>query len=148
MWINKQAKFDYFIEDRFEAGIKLMGWEVKAIRNGNVRIEDAYVRASDHGLVVTGLDIAPTANSGVEDNQRHRDRIALLHRKEIEKILEAISQKGYTCVVTKLYWAEGKGILKCEVALGKGKNTRDKRDVIKARDLDRAAQAERRGYGA
>ena len=142
MWVNKKAGFDYFIDTRFEAGIKLLGWEVKSIRNGNVKIHDAYVKAVGGNLCLVGMDIDPPAPDSGDTSLRYRDRVVLLHNAEIQKIRDAVEKKGYTCVVTKLYWAKGKGILKCEVALAKGKNARDKRDVIRERDISRESSRE------
>ena len=130
---NKRAKFDYFLEDKFEAGVVLEGWEVKALRAGKAQLTDSYVIFKDGEAWLLGSQITPlqtVSTHVVADPQRTRK--LLLGRKEIDKIAGASEQKGYTVLCTKLYWK--KHMVKAEIALGKGKANRDKRDTIKERE--------------
>ena len=130
---NKRAKFDYFLEDKFEAGVVLEGWEVKALRAGKAQLTDSYVIFKDGEAWLLGSQITPlqtVSTHVVADPQRTRK--LLLSRKEIDKIAGASEQKGYTVLCTKLYWK--KHMVKAEIALGKGKANRDKRDTIKERE--------------
>lgn len=130
---NKRAKFDYFLEDKFEAGLVLEGWEVKALRAGKAQLTDSYVIFKDGEAWLLGSQITPlptTSTHVIADPQRTRK--LLLNAKEIDHIQGAAEQKGYTVLCTSLYWK--KHMVKAEIALGKGKATRDKRDTIKERE--------------
>jgi SsrA-binding protein len=136
---NKKARFDYSIEDAYEAGIVLSGWEVKALREGKVQLVDSYVIFKNNeawllGSVITPLQTAST--HFVTDPQRTRK--LLLNRRELNKLMEQVEQKGYTCVCTKLYWKAH--LIKAEIALAKGKATHDKRATEKERDWNREKQ--------
>lgn len=131
--VNKKANHDYFIEDRFEAGIALMGWEVKSLRAKKVQLVDSHVIIKDGEAWLIGSQIVPllSASSHVFADPT-RTRKLLLKRKELAQIFAGVQQKGYTCVCTKIYW---KGhLVKCQVALAKGKQTFDKREVAKERE--------------
>ncbi|MFP8966643.1 SsrA-binding protein SmpB [Pokkaliibacter sp. CJK22405] len=133
---NKRARHDYHIEERFEAGLVLMGWEVKSLRAGKGSLADAYVIIKDGYASIVGTHISPllTASSHVVCNPT-RERSLLLHQREIDSLEDAINQKGYTCVPLSLYW---KGhLVKCDIALVKGKKLYDKRDAEKDRDWAR-----------
>lgn len=137
--VNKKANHDYFIEDRFEAGIALLGWEVKSLRQKKVQLVDSHVIVKDGEAWLLGSQITPllSASSHVVADPT-RTRKLLLHRKELARIFAGIQQKGYTCVCTKLYW---KGhLIKCQVALAKGKHNFDKREVTKEREWNIAKQ--------
>lgn len=137
--VNKKANHDYFIEDRFEAGIALLGWEVKSLRQKKVQLVDSHVIVKDGEAWLLGSQITPllSASSHVIADPT-RTRKLLLHSKELARIFAGIQQKGYTCVCTKMYW---KGhLVKCQVALAKGKHTFDKREVEKEREWNIAKQ--------
>lgn len=131
--LNKKARHDYFIEDKYEAGLTLTGWEVKALRAGKCQLLDSYVIITEGEAWLTGALINPlqTASTHVVAEPR-RDRKLLLHKREIEKLEHQSQAKGYTCVCTALYWKGHR--VKAEVALAKGKQTHDKRATVKDRD--------------
>jgi len=131
--VNKKANHDYFIEDRFEAGIMLVGWEVKSLREKKVQLVDSHVIIKDGEAWLLGSQINPllAASSHVIADPT-RTRKLLLNRKELSRIFAGIQQKGYTCVCSKMYW---KGhLIKCQIALAKGKHDYDKRQVEKDRE--------------
>lgn len=131
--VNKKANHDFFIGDKFEAGIALTGWEVKSLRQKKIQLVDSHVIIKNGEAYLLGAQITPldTASSHVVADPT-RTRKLLLHRKELARIFSAIQQKGHTCVCTKLYW---KGhLVKCQVALAKGKQSFDKRASIKERE--------------
>ncbi|MEE4361553.1 MAG: SsrA-binding protein SmpB [Pseudomonadales bacterium] len=134
--VNRRAKFDYHLEDRFEAGLALEGWEVKAMRDGRAQLVDSYVLIRNGEAFLLGARINPSPSASthqVADPDRMRK--LLLHRRELARIIGAVSTKGYTCVATSLYW---KGPLaKCEIALAKGKREVDKRQDKKEKDWQR-----------
>jgi SsrA-binding protein len=130
---NKKARHDYFIQDTFEAGISLLGWEVKALRMKKVQMTDSYVLLKDGEAFLLGCNINPldtTSTHVIADPTRTKK--LLLHAKELSKIFAATQQKGHTCVATKMYW---KGhLVKCQIALAKGKQDHDKRATVKDRE--------------
>jgi SsrA-binding protein len=137
--VNKKANHDYFIEDRFEAGLVLLGWEMKSLREKKVQLVDSHVIVKNGEAWLLGAQIVPllSASSHVIADPT-RTRKLLLNRKELSRIFEGIQQKGYTCVCTKMYW---KGhLIKCQVALAKGKHNYDKREVAKEREWNIAKQ--------
>lgn len=134
--LNKKAKHDFFIEDRFEAGIVLQGWEVKSLREGRIQIVDAHVFLKNGEAFISNLLITPllTASTHIHP-EATRVRKLLLHRSEINKLVGAVERKGYTMVPTALYWKHGK--VKAEIGLAKGKQMHDKRATEKDRDWKR-----------
>jgi SsrA-binding protein len=131
--VNKKANHDFFIGDKFEAGIALTGWEVKSLRQKKIQLVDSHVIVKNGEAYLLGAQITPldTASSHVVADPT-RTRKLLLHKKELARIFSAIQQKGHTCVCTKLYW---KGhLVKCQIALAKGKHSFDKRASIKERE--------------
>lgn len=137
--LNKKAKFDYELSDRFEAGLVLLGWEVKSLRAGKTQLTDCYVIFKNDEAWILGALITPlptVSTHFVVDPTRTRK--LLLNRREISRLQEASQQKGYTVVVTALYWKEH--LVKCEIALAKGKQEHDKRDTEKDRDWQRQKQ--------
>ena len=130
---NKKARHDYYIEDSFEAGIELLGWEVKSLRLKKVELVDSYVLTKDGEAFLLGCNITPlntTSTHTVADPSRTKK--LLLHKKELAKLFSATQKKGHTCVCTKLYW---KGhLVKCQIALAKGKQAHDKRSSVKERE--------------
>jgi SsrA-binding protein len=134
--LNKKAKFDYFIEERFEAGLVLEGWEVKSIRAGRVQLRDSYILLKDNeawlfGALITPL---PTASTHIQPDPQ-RNRKLLMHRKELDKLIGAVERKGYALIPTAMYWKHGR--VKLEIGLAHGKKAHDKRQTIKERDWQR-----------
>lgn len=133
---NKKARFDYFIEDTFEAGMELKGWEVKALREGKAQLVDSYVIFKNGEALLLGALITPLVSASTHYvTDPTRTRRLLLNRREIDKLAEKVEQKGYTCVCTKLYWKAH--LIKAEIALAKGKADYDKRATEKERDWNR-----------
>jgi len=133
---NKKARHDFFIEDRFEAGLALEGWEVKSLRAGQVQIRDSYIllkggEAFLFGALITPL---PTASTHINPDPQ-RDRKLLLHRNELGKLIGAVERKGYALIPTAMYWKRGRA--KIEIGLAKGKKSYDKRATEKERDWNR-----------
>lgn len=136
---NKKAIFNYFIEERFEAGMVLEGWEVKAAREGKVQLTDGYVVIRDGELYLIGCQINPlhTASSHVTPD-KVRTKKLLMKKDEIKRLIGKVEQKGHTLVPVNLHWKNGK--IKCEIALAKGKAEHDKRDTIKDREGKREVE--------
>ncbi|BEU04242.1 SsrA-binding protein [Agarivorans sp. OAG1] len=134
--LNKKARHEYRIEDKFEAGMELQGWEVKSMRTGKVNIAESYVYVRDGEAFVSGLNIQPLISASthvVADPTRIRK--LLLNRRELDKLIGAVERQGYTIVATALYW---KGSwAKLEVGLAKGKKDQDKREDEKDREWQR-----------
>jgi SsrA-binding protein len=133
---NKKAFFDYFIEERHEAGLVLEGWEVKAIRAGRSQIKEAYVVVRDAEIFLIGAHISPllSASTHIKPDPL-RTRKLLLHEEEIKKLIGKVEQKGYTLVPLNLHYTKGR--VKCEIGLAKGKKLHDKRETEKNRDWQR-----------
>ena len=136
---NKKAAYNYFFEEKFEAGLVLQGWEVKSLREGKVQLTDGYVVIRAGEMYLIGLQINPlnTASSHVSPDAV-RTRKLLLHKEEIRRLTGKVEQKGYTLVALNLHWKNGK--VKCEIALAKGKAEHDKRDTIKDREGKREVE--------
>ncbi|HEY0825839.1 MAG TPA: SsrA-binding protein SmpB [Ramlibacter sp.] len=136
---NKKAAFNYFFEERYEAGVVLQGWEVKAAREGKAQLTDGYVVIRDGELFLIGCQITPlkTASTHVNPEQQRTKKL-LMHKDEIRRLIGKVEQKGHTLVPIQMYWKAGK--VKCEIALAKGKATHDKRDVIKDREGKREVE--------
>lgn len=134
--VNKKARFDYHLEDRFEAGIALEGWEVKSLRAGRVQLVDSYVIIKNNEAFLLGAIITPlqTVSTHYTPEPR-RTRKLLLHREELNKLIGAVERKGYTLVALAMYWKRGK--CKVEIGLAKGKQAHDKRDSERDRDWQR-----------
>jgi SsrA-binding protein len=132
---NRRATFDYDLLDRFEAGLALKGTEIKSIRAHQVSLQRAYVQARDGELWLLESNIAPYAQASRENHEPTRPRKLLLHRREINKIIDELTQKSLTMVPTRLYLKEGRA--KLEVALARGKRKYDKREDIARRESDR-----------
>ncbi len=144
--LNKKALHDYYIEQRFEAGIALAGWEIKSLRAGKGQLTDSYVLLKDGEAWLLGSHITPlNAASTHVIADPTRTRKLLLHGKELDKLQSAVQQKGFACVALALYWK--KHLVKCEIALGKGKKEYDKRAVEKERDSNREIQRAVRSKG-
>jgi len=133
---NKRASHDYLLEDRFEAGMVLEGWEVKSLRAGKAQLVDSYVMIRNGEAWLLGANFSPLSSASthvIADPQRTRK--LLLNQRELVKIMAATQQKGYSCVTTKLYWKGNR--VKCEIALGRGKKMHDKRASLKDREWSR-----------
>jgi SsrA-binding protein len=137
---NRKAFHDYFIEDRFEAGIMLEGWEVKAIRDGRVQLKEAYVIVRKGEIFLFGAHISalPTASTHIHP-EAVRTRKLLLHAAEIDKLISKVERSGYTLVPINLHFLKGR--IKCEIGLAKGKKQHDKRATEKDRDSHREVQS-------
>ncbi|MGB0450095.1 MAG: SsrA-binding protein SmpB [Porticoccaceae bacterium] len=137
--LNKKAKHNYFLEQKFEAGIALMGWEVKSLRDGKVNLTDTYVLIQNGEAWLIGTNITPLKTASTHYvTEPVRSRKLLLNRRELDKLEAGVNQKGHTCVCTALYWKNH--LVKCEIALAKGKADFDKRQDEKERDWDRQKQ--------
>jgi len=136
---NKRASFDYQLEESFEAGVALSGWEVKSLRMGKVQLTDSYVLLKDGEAFLLGVNITPLDTASTHFvTDPIRTRKLLLHKKQLAKIHAATAQKGKACVCTALYW---KGhLVKAKIALAHGKQTHDKRDTEKDREWGRQKQ--------
>ena len=134
--LNKKAGHDFFIEERYEAGIALEGWEVKSLRAGRVNIKESYVVIKENEAWLLGCLITPlpTASTHIQPDPT-RTRKLLLHRGELNKLIGAVERKGYTLVPTAMYWKRGRA--KLEVGLAKGKKQHDKRATEKDREWQR-----------
>lgn len=137
---NKKAFHDYFIEERFEAGMVLEGWEVKSIRAGRVQLKEAYVIVRSGEVFLFGAHISPlpTASTHIHPDPV-RTRKLLLNADEIKKLIGKVERAGYTLVPLNLHYIRGR--IKCEIGLAKGKKQHDKRDTEKQRDVQREIQA-------
>ena len=136
---NKKAFFNYFFEERYEAGMVLEGWEVKSIREGKVQLTDGYVVIREGEMFIIGCLINALRTASTHINpETGRTRKLLLKKEEIKRLTGKIEQKGYTLVPINLHWKNGR--VKCEIALGKGKAEHDKRDTIKDREGKREVE--------
>lgn|SRR5208283_3318532 len=134
--VNRKARFDYFIEDRYEAGLSLMGWEVKSMRAGKAQIAEAYVYLKDGEAYLFGAHInALNSASTHVATDPTRTRKLLLNRRELDHLIGAVERRGYTLVPLQLYWKQGRA--KLEIGLAKGKKQHDKRAADKDRDWQR-----------
>lgn len=136
---NKKAWHDYFIEQKFEAGLALEGWEVKALRAGRAQLKESYVVVLKGEIYLLGSHISPltSASTHVKPDPT-RTRKLLLHQEEINKLIGSVERKGYTLIPLSLYWKRGKA--KLEIGLAKGKQLHDKRATIKTREAQREAE--------
>ncbi|MBN8739464.1 MAG: SsrA-binding protein [Lysobacterales bacterium 69-70] len=143
--LNKRARYDYHIDDRYEAGLALQGWEVKSLRAGRVNFGDAYALIKAGELYLFGAQITPLIQASthvVADDRRTRK--LLLHREEIDKLIGAVERKGYTLIPTALYWKNNR--VKVEIGLARGKQEHDKRATEKERDWNREKQRTMRAH--
>jgi SsrA-binding protein len=137
---NKKAFHDYFIEETFQAGIELVGTEVKSLRAGKCNLRDSYVVVENGQALITGMHISPYEFGNIFNKDPLRKRRLLLHKYEIEKLRRATTQQGFTIVPLKVYFR--KSLVKVDVALAKGKKNYDKRDSIAKKDQRREAEKE------
>src|SRR3990167_11003866 len=133
---NKKARHDYTIEQQFEAGLALEGWEVKSIREGRIQLRDSYVifKKGEAWLIGTHISPLPTVSTHITP-EPDRSRKLLLHQHELNKLTMAVQREGYTVVPLDLHWHKNR--VKAEIALAKGKKSHDKRETIKRREWER-----------
>jgi SsrA-binding protein len=136
---NRKAFHDFHLLETFEAGVVLLGTEVKAIREGRVNLRDSYARVEDGEVFLYNVTISPYSHRGYADHEPLRRRKLLLHRDEIRKLIGKTVEKGMTLVPVRLYFKGGK--VKVAVSLAKGKKEYDKRETIKRREIDRETRA-------
>lgn len=137
---NKRARFDYHFDDKIEAGLSLQGWEVKSMREGKVQLVDSYVIFQNSDAYLVGMQVQPLKTVSTHYvTEPNRSRKLLMHRKEIDRYRAAAEQKGYTVVCTSLYWKDH--LVKCQIALAKGKQLHDKRATEKERDWNRQKES-------
>ena len=132
---NKKAYHDYFIEEKYEAGIALHGTEVKSLRMGKCSIKESFVKIEDDGIYIQGMHISPYEKGNIFNRDPLRTRKLLLHKREINKLRGAIAQKGYTIVPLQVYFKDA--LVKVEIGLAKGKKLYDKRQDIAKKDAAR-----------
>ena len=136
---NRKAFHDFHLLESFEAGLVLLGTEVKAIREGRVNLRDSFARVEDGEVFIYNVHISPYSHRGYADHEPLRRRKLLLHRSEIRKLIGKTVEKGMTLVPVRLYFKDGR--VKVSVSLAKGKKDYDKRDTIKKREVDRETRA-------
>ena len=132
---NKKARFEYFIQETFEAGLALKGTEIKSIRLGQISLQEAYVRTDGKQAWLVGAHVAPYGHASATQHDPARERKLLLHKREIKTLWDAVRIKGMTIVPMKVYLKAGRA--KLEIGIAKGKKQYDKRDSIKERDIAR-----------
>jgi SsrA-binding protein len=135
---NRKARYEYHISDSVEAGIALVGTEVKSIRAGNVNFQDAFAMVKDGELLLMSLHISPFDKGNIFNHDPVRVRKLLVHKKEIRRLAESVNEKGYTLIPLRIY-LKGRRV-KVEIGVAKGKKTYDKREAIKERDVKRELQ--------
>jgi SsrA-binding protein len=136
--LNKRASYDYFLLDKYEAGIVLQGTEIKSIRRNSANIKDAYVVIKDYEAYVINMNISIYEQGNIFNHEPLRTRKLLLHKKEIIRLQAKVKEEGYTLVPTKLYFVKGRA--KLEFALAKGKKNYDKRESEKSKSMDKEAR--------
>nr|VFK31537.1 MAG: SsrA-binding protein [Candidatus Kentron sp. MB]VFK33194.1 MAG: SsrA-binding protein [Candidatus Kentron sp. MB]VFK76043.1 MAG: SsrA-binding protein [Candidatus Kentron sp. MB] len=137
--LNKKVRYDYFIEERLEAGIALEGWEVKSLRAGRIQLKESYVLLKGNEVWLFGAHLSPLASASTHVNADPlRTRKLLLHRKEISRLIGIVERRGYTLVPTAMYWKQGRA--KLEIGTARGKKQFDKRATEKDRDWAREKQ--------
>ena len=136
---NRSASFNYFLTDKYEAGVALRGTEVKSIREGKANLKDAYGLLKDGECFLLNAHIGPFSHGNAMNHESLRTRKLLLHQKEIEQLQAATKQKGFTLIPVRLYFRNGR--VKCEIALAKGKMEYDKRATERKREADNEAKS-------
>jgi len=141
---NKKARFDYFIEDEYEAGLVLLGTEVKSLRMGRANLKDAYARIKKGEVFVYQMHIGPYPFAYYDNHEALRPRKLLLQKQEIKRLYGKLNEKGFSLIPLKLYFKEGKA--KLTLGLAKGKKKYDKREAIRRRDEQRDLERSKKGY--
>ncbi|MEL7646018.1 MAG: SsrA-binding protein SmpB [Anaerolineaceae bacterium] len=132
---NRKARFEYFLQESFEAGLELKGTEIKSIRKGQISLQEAYVRTDGKQAWLVGAHVAPYEHAGAYQHDPDRERKLLLHKREIRELWDAVRIKGMTIVPVRVYLKAGRA--KLEIAIAKGKKQYDKREAIKQKDIER-----------
>lgn len=135
---NKKAYHDYFIEEKYEAGLVLVGTEVKSLRDGKCSIKESYVKVDNGEVYIIGMNISPFEKGNIFNKDPLRTRKLLLHKGEINKLLGVSSETGYTIMPLQVYFKDGKA--KIEIGIAKGKHNYDKRNDIRTKDMKREAE--------
>jgi len=141
---NRKAYHDYFIEEKFEAGISLLGTEVKSLRGGRANLKDSYVIIKDGEALLLNCHISPYSHGNIQNHDPLRTRKLLLHKKEISKLWGNMTQKGLTLIPLKIYFVRGKA--KVEIGLAKGKRQYEKRESIKEKEANREIERHMKTY--
>ena len=136
---NRKARHEYHLYDTYEAGVVLLGTEVKAIREGRVNIRDSYGRVEDGEIFLYNLHISPYSHRGYAEHEPLRRRKLLLNKREIRKLVGKTLERGFTLVPVRIYFKRGR--VKVAISLAKGKKTHDKRETIRRREIDRETRA-------
>jgi len=142
--VNRKARYEYFIEDEYEAGLVLKGTEVKSLRLGKVNLKDSYARIKDGEVFIYQMHIGSYPFAYYDNHDPLRPRKLLLHKREIKRLYSKVNEKGHSLVALKIYFKKGKA--KITIALAKGKRKYDKREAIKRRDEKRDLDRERKQY--
>jgi SsrA-binding protein len=141
---NRKAYHDYFIEEKFEAGIMLQGTEVKSLREGRVNLQDSYASVKGDEIFLHHCHISPYSHGNIMNHEPLRTRKLLLHRKEIDKLLGKTKQQGLTLIPLRIYFSK-RGLAKVELGLAKGKKQHDRRESIKTREAIREVERAMKG---
>ena len=136
---NRKARHEYHLHDTYEAGVVLLGTEVKAIREGRVNLRDSYGRVEDGEIFLHNLHISPYSHRGYAEHEPLRRRKLLLNKREIRKLVVKTLERGFTLVPVRIYFKRGR--VKVAISLAKGKKTHDKRETIRRREIDRETRA-------
>ncbi len=142
---NRSASHNYFLFDKYEAGLELLGTEVKSIREGRANLKDSYAQVKGTEVWLLNCHISPYSHGNRQNHDPLRPRKLLLHKQEIRRLLGKTVERGFTLVPLQLYQKRGR--IKCEVALAKGKHTHDKRESLRRKESDREARAAMRQRG-
>ncbi len=137
---NRHAFFEYHIEDKYEAGVALLGTEVKSVMIGRIQLKESYVAVKDQEVWLVNAHISPYSHGNINNHEPLRTRKLLLKRREIEKLIKETSIKGMTLVITRIYWKNGR--IKFEIGVAKGKKLYDKREDLKSKTIDRETKAQ------
>lgn len=140
---NKRARFDFFIDERYEAGIVLMGTEVKALRQGKVNLKDSYARIEKDEIFLIDAHISPYTHGNRFNHDPERPRKLLMHKREIRRLYGKSREKGFSLIPTKMYFKDGR--VKVEIGLGKGKRAYDKRELLRRKTIEREVERSYRG---
>lgn len=141
---NRKARFEYFLQETFEAGLELKGTEIKSIRKGQISLQEAYVRTDGKQAWLVGAHVAPYEHASAYQHDPDRERRLLLHKREIQELWDAVRIKGMTIVPVRVYLKAGRA--KLELAIAKGKKQYDKREAIKQKDIEREESRDERRY--
>ena len=140
---NKRARFDFFIDETYEAGIVLTGTEVKSLRQGKVNLKDSYAKIKNEEIFLVDTHISPYTHGNRFNHDPDRPRKLLMHKREIRRLYGKSRERGFSLIPTKMYFKDG--IAKVEIGLGKGKRAYDKREILKQKTMEREMERSYRG---